>query len=129
MKKNPTTAIAKEWFQGVDAMDAGAALGGLAASTMLPGMFVKDTGTTMNKVLKLAASLGSAAAAGFVFRNVSATAGKMAIAGGLAGTLTQALAMFANINIGGNKQISAPRRAISRIGQTTVPEFEDVRVN
>lgn len=110
VSKNPTQAITKEWFQGVDMMDAGAALGGLAASTMLPGMLVKDATTNTEKLLKLTASLGSTAAAGFIFRNISASAGKMAIAGGLAGTLTQALSMFTNIQIGNpRQQISAPR--------------------
>ena len=100
--KNPVKigAIGREWFQGVDVMDAGAALGGLMASTMLPGMFVKESSTTMGKLLKLGAALASAAGAGFVFRNISATAGKMAVAGGMAGALSQAIGMWTNIQIG-----------------------------
>ena len=119
--RNPSTALAREWFQGVNAMDAGAALGGLAASTLLPSMLVKETTTITQKILKLTASLASAAAAGFVFRNVSASAGKMAIAGGLAGTLTQALGMFTNIQIG---RPTAARQITGRVGRSYQPEFE-----
>jgi len=130
VKRNPAglSTVTKEWFQGVDMMDAGAALGGLAASTMIPGMIVKDTATTGKKLLKLVASLVSTAAAGFIFRNVSPSAGKMAIAGGLAGTLTQTLAMFTNITIGqpNTRYLAAPNRGI---GQSVVPEFDEVRVN
>ena len=130
MKRNPAAVanISKEWFQGVDAMDAGAALGGLVASTTLPGMFVKDTSTMTKKVLKLAASLGSTAAAGFILRNISASAGKMAIAGGLAGTLSQALGMFTNVQIG-RPSLGAGRSHVSGVRQTVVPEFQDVRVS
>ena len=121
MAKNPTAMITREWLQGVDATDATAALGGLAAATMLPGIFVKDTATTTGKLLKLLASVGSTIAAGFIFRNISSTAGKMAIAGGLAGTLSQALAMFTNVKIG------APRRYNGRIGEsrTSNPGVEE----
>lgn len=110
-------------------MEAGAALGGLAAATMVPGLVVKTADTTGQKLLKVIVSLGATAAAGYAFKQVNATAGKMAVAGGLAGTLTQALAMFTNIKIGGQPaRVSAPR-TMGRIGQTIVPEFEDVRVN
>ena len=111
--KNPIKigTLGKEWFQGVDVMDAGAALGGLAASTMIPGMLVKDTSTTMGKVLKIGAALLSAVGAGFIFRNISPTAGKMAVAGGMAGALSQALGIWTNINIG--------RPSTRRIGETT----------
>ena len=127
VSKNPTNVLTKQWLQGVGAMDAGAALGGLAASMMLPGMLVKDATTNTGKILTLVASVGSAIAAGFIFRNISATAGKMAIAGGLAGALTKAVGMYTDIKIGGSNAIST--RTMRQIRQTTVPEFEDVRVN
>ena len=92
--------ISKQWFQGVALMEAGAALGGLAMSTMLPGMFVRDTATTGQKWLKIGASALTAIGAGWVFQNVSPTAGKYAVAGGLAGTLQQALAAFGIVTIG-----------------------------
>lgn len=129
VKSNPTTAMTKNLFQDVGLMEAGAALGGLAAATMVPGLVVKTADTTGQKLLKVIVSLGATAAAGYAFKQVNATAGKMAVAGGLAGTLTQALAMFTNIKIGGQPaRVSAPR-TMGRIGQTIVPEFEDVRVN
>ena len=128
MRKNPTTtALTRQWFQGIDMMDAGAALGGLAASTMLPGMIVKDTSTGLGKLWKILAAAGSTVVAGYVFKNVSSNAGKMAIAGGLAGTLSQTIAMFTNINIG-RPRLAAPRFAHG-IGQTVVPEFEDVKIS
>ena len=94
-------------------MDAGAALGGLAASTMLPGLVVKDTSTTTGKVLKITAALASTVLAGFVFKNVNLVAGRMAIAGGLAGTLTQVIGMFTDIQIG--RPVSRVR---GRIGES-----------
>ena len=93
-------AVAREWFGGMDFMDMGSALGGLAAATMIPGMLVPTAATTMQKLMKVAASFGSAIAAGFVFRNVSANAGKYAIAGGIAGALAQTIGMFTTIKIG-----------------------------
>ena len=92
--------IPREWTQGVDLMDAGAALGGLAASTMLPGMIVRTADTMGQKIWKLVVCLGATVGAGMVLRNVSPGAGKMAVAGGLAGTLSQALSMFTNVKIG-----------------------------
>jgi len=98
-------ALSRQWFQGVDLMEAGAALGGLAMSTMLPGMFVKDTVTTTQKWLKIGASALSAVGAGWIFQNVSPTAGKYAVAGGLAGTLQQALSAFGVITIGAQRRL------------------------
>lgn len=100
--RNPLNVgtLQKEWLGGMDAMDMGAALGGLAASTMLPGMLIKDTSTTTKKLLKATVAFACAAGAGFVFRNLSANAGKMAIAGGVAGALAQTLGAFTSINIG-----------------------------
>ena len=112
--------ISRQWFAGVDMMDAGAALGGLAASTMLPGMFVRDPVTLGQKWMKILAAFGAAVGAGFVFQNISATAGKYAVAGGLAGALQQTLAAFTNIKIG------QPMRHLSRgMGETTLvsPSF------
>ncbi len=113
MKKNPVGSITKEWFQGVDAMDAGAALGGLAMTVTIPGLVVKQSTTTTGKLMKLGVSLLSTVGAGFIFRNFSPSAGRMAIAGGLAGTLSQGIGMFTNIQIGGkigNRGGSPPRR-------------------
>ena len=104
-RRNPAAAlampkIAREWLGGMDLMEMGAALGGLAASTMLPGMLVKETGTMGQKILKAIASFGSAIGAGFVFRNVSPSAGKYAIAAGMAGALAQTLGLFTGLKIG-----------------------------
>ena len=103
----------REWTQGVDLMDAGAAVGGLAAATMIPGIIVKDTTTMGGKILKLVISLGSAMGAGALGRAmISPSAGKAAIIGGVAGTAAQALGMFTNVKIG-------ERKMLRRIGETT----------
>lgn len=91
----------REWTQGVDLMDAGAAVAGLAASTMLPGAIIKDVSTTGKKIAKLALALLAAIGAGAVGRAmVSPSAGKAAVIGGIAGTVAQALGMFTAIKIG-----------------------------
>jgi len=129
--RNPISAgaIGKEWFQGVNFMDAGAAVGGLAASTMLPGLIVKDTATGLNKFLKILASLGFTAVAGFALRNISPSAGKAAIIGGLAGTATQAIGMFTNIQIGRPMSRQLGSGYARRIGQSMVPEMAPVHVS
>jgi len=111
---NGVMATTRKWFQGVDLMEAGAALGGLAMSTMLPGMLVKDTTTTSRKWLKIGASAICAMGAGWVFSKVSSTSGKYAVAGGLAGTLQQVLAAFGIITLGQSIQ----SRTIQRLGTT-----------
>jgi len=126
--KNPVgTKALTQWFQGVDLMDAGAAFGGLASSTMLPGMFVKETVTTTQKLTKLGASLLAAVLAGMAFRYVSPTAGKWAVGGALAGTVQQALAMFTNVSIGRpmGRQIATSRVNRGGFRQTPGPGFTD----
>lgn len=133
--KNPVSAIAlpkftKEWFGGMDVMDMGAALGGLAASTMLPGMLMKTPTTTGQKIWKAMVSFAAAIGAGFVLRNVSASAGKYAVAGGVAGALAQTIGLFSNIKIGDAMQISGPGRHVpSGLGQTPGPGFEELRTH
>jgi hypothetical protein len=121
MKRNPIKGAAKEWFQGISMVDAGAALGGLAVATMLPGMIIRvadgATITTNQKVMKIAVAAVGTVATGFVFRNVSPNAGKMAIAGGLAGTLSQVFSSFTPWKIGQQARIAAPRR-MGRIAES-----------
>lgn len=107
MSKNPlgVATLQREWLGGMDMMDMGAALGGLASSTMLPGMLIKDTTTTGNKILKAVVAFACAAGAGFVFRNVSPSAGKYAIAGGVAGALAQTIGAFTNVKIGNPRML------------------------
>ena len=101
--RNPpgVKAIQREWLGGMNIMDMGAAAGGLLASTMLPNYLVVNADSTGKKVFKVILSFASAAGAGFIFRNVSATAGKSAVAGGVAGAVVQAIAAFTSIEIGG----------------------------
>jgi len=117
MRRNPNgvQAMTKQWFQGVDLMDMGAALGGLTMATLVPGMFVKETATTGQKWLKVGAGALAAIGAGWIFRNVSPTAGKYAIAGGLAGTLQQALSAFGIVQIGRTSGYLGRRRSLGGV--------------
>ena len=122
MKRNPMKGVTKEWFQGVSMVDAGAALGGLAVATMLPGMVIKvaagATPTMNQKIMKIAIAATGTVVVGFAARNLSANAGKMAIAGGLAGTLSQVLGSFTPWKIG-QAQLAAPQMArVGRIGES-----------
>ena len=118
--KNPIGGVTKEWFGGLSIMDMGAALGGLAASTMLPGLVIKDTSTTTKKLMKVALAVLSAVGAGMALRNVSPNAGKYAVAGGMAGALAQTLTAFTGVTIGQNSSISTTtvRREIGRIAES-----------
>ena len=100
-------ALGGEWLGGLNVMDMGAAAGGLIASSILPGALIKDPMTTGSKILKIALAFGAAIGAGFIFRNISPSAGKAAIAGGIAGTVVQAIGAFTNWQIGGHS--SSPR--------------------
>lgn len=135
VRKNAVRTVTKEWFKGVRPMDVGAATGGLAMSTMLPGMLVSDSTTQTNKIIKLVVSAACAAASGFIFQNIDSRAGQMAVAGGLAGTMVQAIGMFTDFQIGqpGSVRRSLPvgRRAIgeSRFVVPTYPHEEGVQVS
>ena len=123
-RRNPMAralALPAGWTQGVGLMDAAAAVAGLAASTMIPGMIVKTADTTGSKVLKLAVSLGAAIAAGMVFKRIAPGSSKAAVVGGMAGTVATALSMFTGIKIGGPLALPSGRR----IGETTMisPSF------
>jgi len=120
-------AVARQWLGGMDLMDMGAALGGLAAATMIPGILVPTVTTMTHKIVKLLASFGSAIAAGFLFKQVSPSASKFAIAGGVAGALAQSLAIFTGIKIG-QPLIRAPI-AMRRIAESrALPNSEDAGV-
>ena len=116
-RRNPAiTGTVREWSQGVDPMDVVGAGAGLVVATIIPGMIIKDSASTINKLLKLGVSALAAFAAGAVGKAaVSTSVGKSAIIGGLAGTATQALAMFApgvnigrSTHVGGSTLISPP---------------------
>lgn len=141
-KSNPMKGITQEWFQGINPIDAGAAVGGLAASTMLPGAIIRvEEGAPLSvgqKIGKLLLGAGSAVAMGFVFRNMSPSAGKAAVIGGIAGTAVQGIGMFTNIKIG-QKSLSARKSPAAitsgrkNIGESrympTYPEEAGVQVS
>ena len=129
-RRNPARALAlpgtvREWTQGVDLMDAGCAVGGLAAATMLPAMLIKPSAgatelTMMQKFLKLAASIGAAFGAGAMGKAmISPKAGKAAVIGGIAGAASQAIGMFTSFKIGDRRTLASPYPG-RRIGSSTV---------
>ena len=133
--KIPGGTMVREWTQNTDLMDVGAAVGGLAMAAMIPSAIIPVAETGMRKFLKILVSFGSAVGAGMIFRNISASAGKAAVLGGLAGTATQAIGVYTGFEIG---KLGAGRRPLlpvgrstsigTRIGQTTKPGFEDVQI-
>ena len=76
------------------------ATGGLAAATMIPGTFAKDTSTNLRKLGRLAVALASAAGAAAVADAMQRGTGRIAMAGGVVGAGAMALAMFTKIQIG-----------------------------
>jgi hypothetical protein len=134
--KIPGVSGVKSWLQGIDLIDAAAATAGLAAATLLPGLVMKNAPTTpIAKAGKLALAVAAAGLAGMVFKGVNTSAGKAAVIGGLAGTASQALAMFTSIKIGapaGRVGLPSPIAA-SRVGSSfpappAQNEFNGVRL-
>lgn len=130
--KNPVSAKAlkNEWFAGMDLVDVGAAAGGLVASSMIPSLLIKDAVTTWQKAMRVIVALGAAAGAGFIGRNFSASAGKAAVAGGLAGTVVQAITTFTNMDLGRNVMLTAGRgiRGATVVSPATTRAEETVQL-
>lgn len=99
-----------------------AAVGGLAASTMIPVTFVKDTSTNLRKLGKIVVSLGCAAGAGALSEALFKGSGKAAMLGGVAGTGAMSLGMFTNVQIGGRRLIQGSRTL--NLGETRVTRAE-----
>ena len=123
-------AISRQWFGGLDMMDMGAALGGLTASTMLPGMLVRTTDTMGQKIWKAVLAFGCAAGAGFVFQNISPSASKYAVAGGIAGALAQTLGAFTGVKIGQPMRYLPTRRGLGgAVYEPAMPEETRIITN
>ena len=99
MSRNPMKMLAmpkslKSWSQGVDLTDAAAGGASLIVTGLVPGAIIKSTPTMFKKIMKLAVAVGVAMVAGTVAKGaLGANAGKAAVIGGLAGVVTQALAI------------------------------------
>lgn len=147
-RRNPPSIMPKSLsglFQGVGIEEGAAAIGGLAAATMLPGYIVKlEAGatelTTTQKLLKFGVALGAAGLAGMIGKSVSARMAQFAVAGGLAGAGAQAIGAFTDIKIGGQRGMRAlppgggfRRTPPSGIGRypapSREPEFSNVRLD
>lgn len=127
--RNPVASLTsgvKSWTQGVDMMDIAAGTAGFAAAAMLPGIFIKDTSTTMQKWLKIGAAAASAVVVGMlVKRFMSPSAGKAAVIGGLAGTASQAINLLRPGTIGARTGLLPAGRPVGRVGASTIvsPSF------
>lgn len=122
-RRNPSLGRASKYFQGVDMTDIVCAVGGLAASSLLPPLIVKiPTGTeptTTQKILKILAAAGFALAAGYVAKQfINPNAGKAAIFGGMAGTGGQAISAFTSYKVFPTRAVAGG--GIRRIGASSV---------
>jgi len=119
---------------GVKPIEVAAAVGGLAAATMIPGMFIKTTTTTTNKLLKVGLSFVVAVVVGgFAKGIVGYEAARAATFGGLAGAGAQTLGAFTSFKIGGgNVMRSLPMgrgiAAADLVSPTRSREGENVSV-
>lgn len=108
----------KGFYQGVSVTDAVAALAGFGLTVYLPSLLIKDVDTTAKKVGKVILAFVSAGVAGLAAKSLSPTAGKAAIAGGMAAALAHALSAFAGVQIGGvggvQRMLGPVRRPIGR---------------
>lgn len=110
-RRNPRMARAlalpktvREWTQGIGIPEAAAAFGGLSATTILPGMLVRDTSTVTGKALKIGAGILSAGAAGALGKSMfDQKVGRAAVIGGMAGVFSQVIAMLGIVQLGGRR--------------------------
>ena len=131
-RRNPAMAGVRQWTQGIDAMDIGAAVVGIAAAALLPSYLIKTTPvTTTQKLIKLAVAAAATVGVGMLAkRMMSPAAGKAAIIGGLAGTATQAISMFTNVKLASQASLALPMGRVvpypGPIARTYEPEFQNV---
>jgi hypothetical protein len=125
-RRNPGVAKAvplqfRHYMTAKGIQEVVAATGGLAASTMIPATFVKDTSTMTRKLGKVLVSLMCALGAGAAADMVLRGTGKAATLGGIAGTGALSLGMFTNVQIG------APRKLLTGTRLTPIGESREVR--
>lgn len=105
-------------YVDVNVAEIVAATGGLAAATMIPATFIKDTSTNLRKLSKLGVSLLAAAGAAAVAEAFAKRSGRAALFGGIAGTGVMSLAMFTNITIGQPQLITGTK--VLNLGESRV---------
>ncbi len=123
-RRNPTNPVAalgtlKDWTQGVGLQDAAFAVGGLAAASIIPGIFIKVTDTTTQKLTKIGVALLATVAAGALGNAmIGRKAGQSVVLGGLAGTAAQAIGAFTTYSIGNSRTLALGSGR--RIGESTL---------
>lgn len=123
-RRNPASAIALpkslQRFIPASLSDIAAATGGLAASTMIPAMIVKDTSTVWKKLAKVGVSILSASLAAAIASRIMKGSAKAALLGGLAGTGGMTLAMFTKYQIGGGQRRMVSGTRTLNLGESRV---------
>lgn len=122
-RRNPTKGIVRnpiatqnirDFYQGVSPSDAMFAVGGLAGTTVLPGMVVRNTASRTNKVIKGAVALGTAGVMGLAARALTNDKGnaQAAVIGGMSGALAQIIGAWSGVQIGGKSLIGGGKRKV-----------------
>lgn len=118
-----------QFFAGVSPMDAAWAVGGFAGAIMLPGAIIRVADTTGQRVGKFLLALGSAGVVGLAAKSVGGvSAARAAVAGGMAGALSQALSSLGVVIGSPIRQLPAGRSiaGTARATQATAPGTEEV---
>lgn len=134
-RRNPNGAVGaitrpfRHYMTAAGLQEVAAATGGLAAATMIPATFVKDTSTTLRKLGKVAVSLLCAMGASAVAEAVMRGSGKAAMLGGVAGTGAISLGMFTRWQIGSGRALQTGSRTLN-LGESRAvrSEVEDVGI-
>ena len=105
--RNPVTALGRSFglqnaAQGVGGEEVLGAVGGFAASSLIPPMIVRDAGTQGGKLMRIAAGVVATVLVGMAARSVSPKAARAAIVGGFAGTAIQAIQAFTPLKVMGS---------------------------
>ena len=107
--------------QGVGGEEVLGAVGGFAASSLIPPMIVKDAVTQGGKLMRLGAGVLVTVLVGMAAKSVSPKAARAAIVGGFAGTAIQAIQAFTPLKVMG--QLSSGTGGGYRPGVAEIVRF------
>ncbi len=125
--RNPVAAIGRSFglqnmAQGVGGEEVLGAVGGFAASSLVPSMIIKDAGTQGGKIMRIVAGVATTVLAGMAVKSFSPKAARGVIVGGLAGTAIQAIQVFTPLKVMGQLGSGG-----SRFGAAEVVNFPESR--
>ena len=104
--RNPVTALGRTFglqnaAQGVGGEEVLGAVGGFAATSLIPPMIIKDAGTQGGKLMRIGAGVLVTVLVGMAAKSVSPKAARAAIVGGFAGVAIQAIQAFTPLKVMG----------------------------